>query len=82
MISLPPALSPIERKIDRVAEVVIPTATQATSTTAPTPEATLTPAVKPTQTPIPPPHMRYLDEKQYMLDLINSERMKAGLGGV
>ena len=82
MISLPPALSPIERKIDRVAEVVIPTATQATSTTAPTPEATLTPAVKPTQTPIPPPHMRYLDEKQYMLDLINSERMKAGLNAV
>ena len=135
MIELPTGLSPVERQIDRVSEVVIPTATSlepvATLTThlrdastsvaenAPKAQATIdasartaaravgdalratqtptatsahsatTPStvpaaspvhtVAPTATPIQPPHLRYIDEKRYMLELINAEREKAGV---
>ena len=119
MIAMPSALSPVERQIDRVSEVVIPTATSlepvATLTTrlrdastsvaenAPktqstavstnaataTPSATTTPStfpgalparpIAPTATPFPSPHLRYLEEKQYMLALINAARTDAGV---
>jgi len=138
MIALPTALSPVERQIDRVSEVVIPTATSlehvATLTTrlrdastsvaenAPkaqatidasartaakavsdalratevdasaataTPSATTTPStfpgappaptIAPTATPFPSPNLRYLEEKQYMLALINAARIDAGV---
>ena len=45
----------------------------------PTPTPTLTPTDTPTPTPIPPPHLRHIEEKQYMLTLINAERRKAGV---
>lgn len=48
-----------------------PTATPVRSAPEPTPI--------PTPTPIPPPHLRHLAEKQYMLNLINAERLKAGV---
>lgn len=35
-----------------------------------------------TPTPVPPPNLRYLGEKRYMLTLINVERSKAGLAPV
>ena len=138
MIALPSALSPVETQIDRVSEVVIPTATslepvatlttrlrdastivaenapkaQATidagartaakavsdalsatevdaSATTATPSATTTPStfpgaspastVAPTATPFPSPHLRYFEEKQYMLGLINAARIYAGV---
>ncbi len=137
-IVLPSALSPVERQIDRVSGVVIPTATslepvatlttrlrdastgvtenapkaQATidagartavkavsdalsatevdaSATTATPSETTTPStfpgaspastVAPTATPLPSPHLRYLEEKQYMLALINAARIDAGV---
>ena len=138
MIALPTALSPVERQIDRVSEMVIPTATSlepvttltthlraastsvaenapkaqatidagartaakavsdalratavsANATTA-TPSATTNPStlpaaspaptITPTVTPFPSPHLRYLEEKQYMLALINAARINAGV---
>ena len=46
-----------------------------------TPEltATFTPTVSPTPSPVSPPHLRQIDEKRYMLELINVERRKAGV---
>lgn len=144
MISLPPALSPIERQIDRAAETVMPNSTPiapvATLTTTlhsaatsvandvpkvqatidanvrsavntvstaisetptpasalvptsapsvtptleltitPTPMPTLTPTVTSTPTPLPSPHLRHLEEKNYMLELINEAREDAGV---
>ena len=43
---------------------------------------THTPASTWTPTPIPPPALRHLQEKHHMLELINSERKKAGLNPV
>lgn len=57
----------------------------ATPAPAPTPRPTSTPTPVPTPTPNPTPaapHLRYLDEKLYMLELINAERTKAGLNPV
>ncbi len=48
-----------------------------TATPSPKPSATLT--VVHTPTPIPPPHLRHIDEKQYMLELINEAREDAGV---
>lgn len=130
MVALPPALSPIERQIDRASETVFPNSTpiapvatlttklQSVSTSvagnAPKVQATIdanvrsaanavsgtaavpvpsvpatkptatftpipTPTVVSTPTPVPPPHMRHIEEKQYMLTLINAERKKAGV---
>ena len=36
----------------------------------------------PTPTPVPPPNLRHLEFKQYMLELINTERLRAGVGAV
>ena len=63
----------------------IPTSTPPpTSTPIPTstPLPTNTPTPVPTSTPVPPPQLRHIDEKHYMLELINSERAKAGLDSV
>lgn len=54
-----------------------PTATLAPT---PTPRPTVPPA--PTQTPAPAPELRHIEEKRYMLELINAERTKAGVGAV
>ena len=51
-------------------------------TVAPTPTATATPVAIPTPTPIPPPPLRHIEEKHYMLELINDERVRAGLNPV
>ena len=62
-----------------------PDSTTYTTTPSPTPSstgtasATLSPAPSPSATPIPRPDLRHLDEKLYMLELINKERMRAGL---
>lgn len=60
--------------------------------TRPTPVATLAPTViapvtpRPTATPDEPrarsPYLKHVDAKRYMLELINSERLKAGVGAV
>ena len=44
----------------------------------------LTPTPKPTSTPTPllPPHLRHLPEKEYMLQLINIERQRVGASPV
>lgn len=42
------------------------------------PDATVTP----TSTPVPPPPLRHIEEKRYMLQLINDERVNAGLDPV
>ena len=56
-----------------VAPIYIPPIT-ATPTLVPSPTITSIP------TSIPePPHLRYLEEKKYMLELINAERKKAGV---
>ena len=66
-----------------------PTPTVPPPTPTPTPTATptlrpptATPTVTPTPTPVPDPELRHLEEKQYMLELINAERQRAGLGTV
>lgn len=63
-----PTAAPIA-VLDRVATAVV----KAIPTPAPT--ATLTPTV----TPIPFPHLRHIDEKLYMLELINKAREDAGV---
>ena len=47
------------------------------STTVPAP--TLAPTTVPSPIPIPAPHLRHLAEKEYMLELINQERERAGV---
>ena len=47
-----------------------------------TPLPTNTPTPEPTPTPLPPPQLRHIDEKRYMLELINAERENAGLDPV
>ena len=70
--------TPIPTNTPRVIVVPIrsnsPTATE---TKIPTPAHTLTPEAK-TSTDLSP-HLRHLEEKQYMLELINAERKKAGV---
>ena len=67
-----------------------------TSTTSPAPTTapsrsrtvaippTATPTVTPTPTPppVPRPDLRHIEAKRYMLELINAERVKAGVGPV
>lgn len=50
----------------------------ATPTPVPTPTPRPTPTITPTPTPLPPPALRHLAEKEYMLELINLERAKVG----
>lgn len=55
-------------------------------TFAPRPTPTLSPTATPaptrTPTPVPSPELRHPMEKRYMLELINAERAKAGVGAV
>ena len=51
-------------------------------TAIPVPTYTLTPKATPAPTPLPTPHLRHIDEKLYMLELINSERERAGVPAV
>ena len=39
-------------------------------------------ALVPTQTPVPPPHLRHMQEKELMLELVNRARTDAGLSPV
>ena len=50
-----------------------------TSTPKPTATPTSTPTPVPTATPVPRANLRHMDEKLYMLELINAERAKAGV---
>ena len=137
VIALPSTPAELEESVDRVVEVVMPTATSvepiatitttlqsvsaqvvsnaskvqatidanarsivtsesvamtATSTPTPapvsapiiasTPVPTLIPKLTPTPAPVPSPHLRYIAEKQYMLELINAAREDAGVPAV
>ena len=55
-----------------------PTATL-TPTVTPSPTPSSTPTITPTPPTPPPPHLRHIEEKRYMLALINVERKKAGV---
>ena len=57
---------------------ILPTASPTPLPTA-TPTPVPTPTVTPAPTPLPPPAQRHLPEKEYMLELINAERAKAGV---
>ena len=50
-----------------------------TPTPVPMPTATPLPTATPVPTPVPPPALRELAAKEYMLELINGERAKAGV---
>lgn len=50
-----------------------------TPTPVPMPTATPLPTATPAPTPVPPPALRELAAKEYMLELINGERAKAGV---
>ena len=54
----------------------------AATVSTPTPESTATLSSTSTPVPILPPHLRHIEEKQYMLELINDERIWAGLDPV
>ena len=56
-----------------------PTPTPVPPTATPPPTATSPPTPTPTPTPIVSSHMRHLEYKQYMLELINLERERAGV---
>lgn len=62
-----------------VIPTVVPTATPVRVVASPTP---VLPAVTPTPPPVPPPNLRHLEHKQDMLELINAERIAAGLSPV
>ena len=81
-LSPSPTLPPASRATPFPTPLAIPASTP-TPVVAPTPTPSPTPAPEPTPelTPIVP-HLRHFDEKQYMLELINAERTKAGLNPV
>ena len=74
--AFPPTIAPIPTAIPT--PTPIPTATPIPTPT-PTPAATATPTDTPAPTPALPPAQRHLTEKEYMLELINAERAKAGV---
>ena len=70
------------------AQATIPTAPSIPPTTTPEPTKTLIPKSDPTSVPPSPtttpvqlatPHLRHIEGKRYMLELINTERINAGL---
>ena len=77
--SSPPAKTSMTLPAATVTPTVVPTATPVRVVASPVP---VVPSVTPTPTPVPPPNLRHLDHKQYMLELINAERLKAGVGTV
>ena len=78
-----PPPSPISTNIPTSASTKAPTNTRTPEPTeTPTPPSTPTsvpPSPTPTPTPVPAPELRHLNEKRYMLELTNAERIKAGL---
>ena len=76
----------VQATIETNVRSAVSTVSTAISATA-TPISTVTstsaplaiPAVTHTPTDIPPPHLRHIYEKRYMLELINAERKKAGV---
>ena len=76
-----PSFTPLSTATPQV--IIAPTQTPSLpvyATATPTP--TKTPSAAPENATDSSPHMRHLKEKQMMLELINSERIKAGLGPV
>lgn len=73
------AATPLPTATATATAVPVPTVTPLpTATAAPTP----TPTVTPMPTALPPPALRHLAEKEYMLELINLERAKVGAPAV
>ena len=70
-------------ELGRSTAIPTPTPTPvATATPSPTPAPTATPTSTPTATPPSAPVLRHLEAKRYMLELINVERVKAGVNQV
>ena len=89
MLKLPPSpvvvLLPTLAPVPRVA--LLPTIAPVPivallPTLAPVPTVVPMPTVAPTSTPIPLPPLRHIEEKLYLLKLINDERVSAGLNPV
>ena len=76
-----PTTAPLATVVSLPTITLVPSATPSPTVT-PVPTATLPPTVAPSPTPIPPPPLRHLEEKQFMLKLINDERVSAGLNPV
>lgn len=87
---IPAAIPPAAAPIPTAAPTPVPTPTPIPTATpllpaaplpaaASPPAATPTPAITPMPTPLLPPAQRHLAEKEYMLELINAERAKAGV---
>ncbi len=86
-----PTSTPTHTPTPEPTEIPTQTATPTPEPTlTPTPEPTSAPTPASTPTSVPPtatntptpevsPNLRHIEEKQYMLELINSERLKAGL---
>ena len=77
-----PVPSPEGQSSEAPPDTVLPSPTRsATVLIPPTPvlAPTLPPTIAASPTPIPAPHLRHSTEKQYMLDLINQERERAGV---
>ena len=73
-----PTMTPMPEPTVTATSIPTPTVTL-TPTSTNTPLPTNTPAPGPTSTPVPPPQLRHIDEKSYMLELINAERASTGL---
>ena len=71
--STPTAISTLTPSAVSAPTITSTPALSATPTIAPAPTVTFTPM------PLAPPHLRHIDEKRYMLELINAERRHAGV---
>lgn len=81
---IPAAILPAAAPVPTATPTPIPTATPVPTptplpTAMPLPAATPTPTITPPPTPLLPPAQRHRAEKEYMLELINAERAKAGV---
>ncbi len=73
-----PTMTPMPEPTATATSIPTPTVTL-TPTSTNTPLPTNTPAPGPTSKPVPLPQLRHIDEKSYMLELINAERASTGL---
>ena len=89
--TLPPTYAPIPPPMLPPAATAIPAITlklpsspivALLPTIAAVPTVALLPTVAPTPAPLPPPPLRRMEEKLFMLELINDERVSAGLNPV
>ncbi len=76
-----PTMAPMPESTVTATSIPTPIVTL-TPTSTNTPLPTNTPAPEPTSTSVPPPQLRHIEEKRYMLKLINAERAKVGLDPV